>query len=179
MKKREPEAGSIFLESSRNPQPLVNSLKNKKHQSMTWAVPDTKTQVRALPEKFTAGVDGYPRGVSPGRNAGCGLKHSFVRRPQARFCITRQKCRVWIETSAQVGKSSMIESITRQKCRVWIETCYGRLRHACFVRITRQKCRVWIETLRIRKIFSLSFGITRQKCRVWIETIMPACVLVT
>ena len=89
--------------------------------------------------------------ASPGRNVGCGLKHS--QRPVV-----------------QVGGVR----ITRQKCRVWIETSSPRNALATCFRITRQKCRVWIETVMFATWQQERHGITRQKCRVWIETAMLA-----
>ena len=36
--------------------------------------------------------------------------------------ITRQQCRVWIETHVTMYGLPYLRSITRQQCRVWIET---------------------------------------------------------
>ena len=68
--------------------------------------------------------------ASPGRNVGCGLKQRRFRRCRPAPRITRQKCRVWIETGAPAWSCFSRTCITRQKCRVWIETPLG-LTKAC------------------------------------------------
>ena len=60
--------------------------------------------------------------------------------------ITRQKCRVRIETVSLIVSLYMLRCITRQKCRVRIETLEAIIQHRLRGSITRQKCRVRIET---------------------------------
>ena len=71
--------------------------------------------------------------------------------------ITRQRCRVRIETSGGRGRLQGREAITRQRCRVRIETLLPILGNPSGVPITRQRCRVRIETSRER-LASLHFA---------------------
>ncbi len=106
----------------------------------------------------------------PGSNAGCGLKPCGADGILTARRITRQQCRVWIETSRSINTCVCRCRITRQQCRVWIETPSCLIVRHSRSSITRQQCRVWIET-RWPLVRNCSCRrITRQQCRVWIET---------
>ena len=90
--------------------------------------------------------------ASPGSNAGCGLKPRNSRlRPGQRRGITRQQCRVWIETSELVHAPEIGEASPGSNAGCGLKL------------VTEPGC-------------VADFGITRQQCRVWIETWMRSAL---
>ena len=91
----------------------------------------------ALPETNTA---------SPGRDAGCGLKRrAHTRKHKNLTRITRQRCRVRIETLSQCQLLGRSHASPGRDAGCGLKPCslFPALRN---IRITRQRCRVRIET---------------------------------